>query len=260
MLNAAQISKDTDLVLVHGWGMNAAVWGTFADGLAGWFRLSLLELPGHGAHPFERAATSLEDWAEVCLDAAPASAIWLGWSLGAMVAIQAALIATQRIDRLILVGGTPRFVRGPDWSCAMAQETLGQFRDNLGGDSHATLARFLALQVRGAQGAAETLRALRRRLAAAASPQPEALEVGLDLLQWTDLRARLGELTCPSLWLLGERDTLVPSALAERLPEYISGGRIRSIPGAGHAPFLSHPEAVFDEIWDFLGGRQADRA
>ena len=260
MLSAGQISKDTDLVLVHGWGMNAAVWGAFADGLAGRFRLSLLELPGHGARPFEPVETALEDWAEVCLGAAPASAIWLGWSLGAMVAIQAALIAPHQVERLILVGGTPRFLRGPDWPCAMAQETLGQFRDNLGGDPRATLSRFLALQVRGAQGAAETLRALRRRLAAATSPRPEALEVGLDLLQRTDLRARLGELTCPSLWLLGERDTLVPSGLAERLPEYLSGARIRSIPGAGHASFLSHPEAVFDEIWDFLGRRQADRA
>ena len=38
-----------DLVLLHGWGMNAAVWGGFATELAPHFRLHCVDLPGHGA-------------------------------------------------------------------------------------------------------------------------------------------------------------------------------------------------------------------
>ena len=40
-----------DLVLLHGWGMNAAVWGEVATALAQHFRLHCVDLPGHGASP-----------------------------------------------------------------------------------------------------------------------------------------------------------------------------------------------------------------
>ena len=36
------------LVLVHGWGMNAAAWGDFATGLAARYPVHRVELPGHG--------------------------------------------------------------------------------------------------------------------------------------------------------------------------------------------------------------------
>jgi pimeloyl-[acyl-carrier protein] methyl ester esterase len=252
-LSTGHEGRGRDLVLVHGWGMNGAVWGDLAEGLSERFRLRVLELPGHGHAPYDPAATSLAAWARICLEVAPTAAIWLGWSLGALVALQAALSAPQRVERLVLLGGTPRFVQGPDWPCAMARETLGQFRENLAEDSRATLQRFLGLQVRGTEGAAEALRLLRRRLAATPPPRAQALDTGLDLLEGTDLRERLGELDCPSLWLLGERDTLVPLSLGERLPRYLRRGEVRSIAGAGHAPFLSHPAAVRAAIVDFVG-------
>ena len=37
-----------DLVLVHGWGMNSAVWEPIVPGLSERFRLTIIELPGHG--------------------------------------------------------------------------------------------------------------------------------------------------------------------------------------------------------------------
>ena len=41
-----------DLVLVHGWGMNAGVWSLLLPALQERFRVTVLELPGHGASPF----------------------------------------------------------------------------------------------------------------------------------------------------------------------------------------------------------------
>jgi len=120
-------------------------------------------------------------------------------------------------------------------------------------DTAATLERFLGLQVRGSDDARATLRRLRAELSQRPVPDPEALRAGLDLLRDDDLRGPLPDISVPTLWLFGERDTLVPAALAERLALLMPQARVRMIAGAGHAPFLSHAEAVVAEIDSFLG-------
>jgi len=246
------------LVLLHGWGMNAAVWAGLPAALtttlaAGW-PIAPIELPGHGASPFPPAAVDLDAWADACLALAPPRAVWLGWSLGGLVALAAALRAPQRVAGLILMTATPRFVRAPDWPAAMAGETLDQFHSGLLAEPAATLDRFLALQVRGSEAARETLRTLRRDLAARPTPDPRALALGLDLLRDGDLRLRLAELSCPSLWLFGSHDTLVPAAVGPAIAGLLPAARVQVIRGAAHAPFLSHPGETTALIGDFLAG------
>jgi pimeloyl-[acyl-carrier protein] methyl ester esterase len=242
------------LVLLHGWGMNAAVWEGLPAAVTADRRPAPIELPGHGTVPLTGAEPDLEGWAAACLQAAPERAVWLGWSLGGLVALQVALQAPERVCGLVLVTATPRFVRAPDWPWAMPPETLAQFHDGLLAEPAATLERFLALQVRGSEAARETLRALRREIALRPPPESAALANGLSILQESDLRARLPELRCPTLWLFGQRDTLVPAGVAEGIGALLPQARVRVIPGAGHAPFLSHPGEAAAEITGFVAG------
>ena len=241
-----------NLVLLHGWGMNAAVWEALPTGITAGRRLCRIELPGHGASPFELRHDSREAWADACLDVAPQRAVWLGWSLGGLVALEAALRAPERVAALILVTATPRFVIAPDWPDAMAAGTLAQFHDALLADPAGTLDRFLALQVRGSDAARDCLRTLRREIAQRPAPSPAALETGLDLLRDGDLRARLSGLSCPNLWLFGQRDALVPAAASELIAGLLPGAAQRVVAGSAHAPFLSHPEVTGAEIENFL--------
>jgi pimeloyl-[acyl-carrier protein] methyl ester esterase len=149
---------------------------------------------------------------------------------------------------VVLVATTPRFVQAPDWPCAMRVKTFEQFAAALHGDPGATLSRFLALQVKGAEHARETLRLLRTESGLRPPASGDGLAQGLDLLLKNDLRDQLKGLECPSHWLFGARDTLVPGGIRERLPAYLPGAAIEQIPGAGHAPFLSHPYASLDAL------------
>jgi pimeloyl-[acyl-carrier protein] methyl ester esterase len=233
--------------------MNAAVWEGLPAAICG-VAPTLIELPGHGSCPLENTATDLDTWADACLMAAPERAVWLGWSLGGLVALAAALRAPRRVAGLILMTATPRFVQAPGWPAAMTEKTLSQFHDGLLADPAGTLDRFLALQVRGSAAARETLRTLRRELAARPAPDPLALALGLDLLRDGDLRLGLAELTCPSLWLFGSHDTLVPAAAAPAVAALLPGARVEVIRGAAHAPFLSHPQETGALIGGFLAG------
>ncbi|NBC47671.1 MAG: alpha/beta fold hydrolase [Gammaproteobacteria bacterium] len=279
----------TDLVLLHGWGMSNGVWDALPSALGSRYRLHPIELPGHGGAGFQPNWHDLPDWADAVLAQAPERAIWLGWSLGGLVALQAALQADAltrerqpengpghhglghnraghrpgrkpghnpgRIGALILVAATPRFVQSADWRAAMPEATFEQFHGGLIDDPAKTLQRFLALQVRGSDDEREALRRLRAGIAERPSPRSDALRTGLDLLRETDLRNRLADIQLPTLWLFGERDTLVPPAVAERIALLMPGAQCRTIPGAGHAPLLSHGAEAAAAITAFLNGR-----
>ena len=246
-----QVGAGPPLVLVHGWAMNAAAWGELAELFSASYTVHVVELPGHGHSPWCGAAT-LTDWAAQVRAVVPVGAVWIGWSLGAAVSLEAAQQAPANVTALILVNGTPRFVQDANWPNAMASDVLDQFAALLGDDPRTTVERFLALQVRGADDAMATLRRLKTAMRSRPPPHREALSVGLDLLRHTDLRPRLKQCTLPALWLLGDRDTLVPANMAWDLAEWMPAAQMEVITGSGHAPFLSHLPQLMQRAERFL--------
>jgi pimeloyl-[acyl-carrier protein] methyl ester esterase len=240
-----------DLVLVHGWGLNGGIWDTLAPLLEHGFRVTRVDLPGHGRSVWQRDE-GLDGLARAVLECVPERAAWLGWSLGGLVAARAALAAPARIERLLLVAATPSFVSRPGWPAAMAPGLFEAFARDLERDYLRTLQRFLALQVRGSTAAETVLRELRARLLQHGQPAPEALVAGLEILRATDLRARFADIACPVLLLMGARDTLVPAAASRQAADLLPDARVELIDGAGHAPFLACPALMAGIIKDFL--------
>ncbi len=251
-LNTITVGQGRDLVLVHGWGMNGGVWEPLATSLAPDFRVTVIELPGHGDSDYETSLNSLDDWSYSLLNAAPEQAVWLGWSLGGQLAMNAALLAPERISALILMASTPRFVQGEDWPHALSADTFLQFREQLLADPAATLRRFLAIQVRGAEHERETLKQLKQAMRHRREPKVEALEDGLQLLLETDLRSSMVDLQPPSLWALGGRDTMVLEGLVDELPKLLPQAEIQLLDKAAHTPFLSHPDLCGKLLREFL--------
>ena len=250
-LFAKSSGSGTELVLLHGWGMNGDVWDTVAAPLAEGGRVTTLDLPGHG-----RSGT-LDDYclpaqAAHIADSLPPRSVLIGWSLGGLIAQQLALDFPRRIEALVLVASSPRFVCGDDWPEAMQAGILESFATELKTDYARTINRFLAIQALGGEHARDELRLLRERVFRHGEPRPAALAGGLDILMRADLRARLPALRCPVLLVSGERDTLFPLAAARRTRALLHDARLEVIAGAGHAPFLSHPGAFLETLQAFL--------
>lgn len=240
------------LVMLHGWGLHAGVWTELAAHLAQRFRVYNIDLPGHGRSPALASHVTLETYAEAVLASVPTPARWLGWSLGGLVALAAALDRPDQVERLVLVSSTPRFVQAPDWGNAMPQEDFSRFAAGLQADPRSTLLRFLSLQVGTGERERDVLRHLRRVAFAHGEPAAPALAAGLNILEHTDLRSRLPEIRVPALVVHGSQDSLVPPAASEWLAARMPRAGYLCLDGAGHAPFLSRPLEFEAAVGGFL--------
>ncbi len=256
-------SGAADMVLLHGWGMTPAVWAP-VQSLLGGRRSSALALPGHaGAAPAPTAEVAA--WSDRLATQLPPAATVVGWSLGAMLALDLARRHPERVARLVLIGGTARFVAddasAPSAWPGLAPATVAAFCAGFARDPHATLKRFLALQClgeadrRGVQtqlGAALTpLDAPEQRegdsspFAAASADEAPATSVraaladGLTLLACADLRASLPRIEQPCLLIHGEHDALMPVAAAKAMTLAVPNSRLEILHGSGHALPLS---------------------
>lgn len=253
-LHAETFGAGRDLVLIHGWGMNSAVWSSLIEPLSKQYRLTLIEMPGHGHSEYDPACIDLDQWLDAVIEPAPEQAIWIGWSLGSMLAQRAAALFPERVQGLVSIAGTPRFVQADDWPHAMQQDTLRGFAADLRQDHSQTLDRFLFLQAHGDNEVRKLLRPLRQGISSRPEPDDKALEVGLDLLLNVDLRADLPKLKCPTLWLLGRRDSLVPVAVSEDLQTLLPEAQIHIFKHAAHLPMLSDQTGCLELLDDFIGG------
>ncbi len=241
---------DRDLVLLHGWGLNAEVWRYIAARLAPHFRLHLVDLPGYGRSQ-DFGPMSLEEMADIVLAAAPEKAAWLGWSLGGLVASQIALVAPDRVDALITVASSPCFAAQDEWP-GIRPEVLHGFEHQLSEDFQRTVERFLALQTLGSESARQDARMLKAVVLDQPMPAVEVLNGGLEILRQVDLRQPMRQLTMPFLRIYGALDGLVPRRVAGLLDIIWPDSSSRVMEKAAHAPFVSHPDAFCEEIMRFL--------
>lgn len=259
-LHVSTFGQGPRLVLLHGWALNSHVWDDVVPRLASEFTLECIDLPGHGGSPMQPQVHDLDSLAETVAPHLGAQCHLLGWSLGGLVALRLALKHPARLEKLVLVSSTPRFIAGPDWPSAMQPAVLEHFAARLREDYTATVREFLALQVRGDERAHEALRILRRRVLVAGEPDSAALRIGLKILRDADLRAELPGVRTPTLVIAGERDALVPAATSATLAMGMPQARAHVIERAAHAPFLSHLDEFCIEVRHFLARAQLGAA
>lgn len=245
MVDCGKSLAGQPVVWLHGWGMSPAIWRAVPEFKR--FYSYALALPGHGGEVTVQANDSAWDealgsditrWATWLLARAPERAVWVGWSLGGLLALEVARLAPQRVAGLGLLASSPCFTVREGWPCAMSAKTFAQFEAGLAQDHAATLRRFLALQTLGAEDARAVRALLDAAALDAASADVRALQAGLEILRQADLRQALAELQVPLAVMLGGMDRIVPPCMAEVYREAQSGAKIVTRARAGHAPFL----------------------
>lgn len=241
---------DRDLVLLHGWGLNAEVWRCILPRLSTQFRVHLVDLPGYGRSQ-EFGALTLVQMSDLVIRQAPEKAIWLGWSMGGLVASDIALRYPERVSSLITVSSSPCFTAREGWP-GIKNEVLSGFQHQLSEDFKRTVERFLALQTLGTESARQDARILKDVVLTQPMPSVEVLNGGLDILRTEDLREQIADLSMPLLRIYGYLDGLVPRKVAALLDKSCPRSKSVVIQKSAHAPFVSHP-AEFCEVVETWG-------
>ena len=253
------INSSRQILFLHGWGMNSGVWTPAAQYLQEHFpdsHIIAVDLPGYGQSrncdqqvpDGHYNSVSLAQCLAFLLEGKDTTLI--GWSMGGLVALETARQFPQTVSRLILVSSSPRFVQGDDWPYAVKASVFEEFYQYLEEDHRATLKRFLAIQAMGSDTARKDIKTLQQQLEQRGEPDPSALKEGLNMLLKEDKRALLSEIKdIPIDLICGERDTLVNIKAQQQLAQQ-SNIKLHAVAGAGHAPFISHP----DEFMTLLRG------
>jgi pimeloyl-ACP methyl ester carboxylesterase len=248
------------LVLVHGLGGTIENWRALAPALAVRHRVLVPDLPGHGRSVPLPEAPDLDALAEAVLDLVDAEeirdAVWVGHSLGGVVALRAAALRPPVVRGVVLaaaagIGSTSRAAHATLTVLGVARPArlIAPFRHSW---ARSRLGRRVVF---GWWGAADPA-ALEPQLAEAFLVGPahhtDTRQASRALLA-SDPRTELDRVTCPCLCLWGASDHWVR---LEDAMEYARRLRapLRAIAGCGHLLIGERPDACLAAIEQFVAG------
>jgi pimeloyl-ACP methyl ester carboxylesterase len=246
-----EIGAGPPVVLGHSFLCSGTMWRGQVPVLAGKFRVLNLDFRGHGRSGEVKRAFSLYDAVSdvvAVLDRLGIErAVWCGLSIGAMVALRAALVCPRRVTALVLLD--------TDAGVETAMRKLKYYAMGLGARV-AGLGPFASAITRLMFGATTRrqnpalVNEWKRELSA--PHVPSLLRTLEALMQRDSLLPRLHQIGVPALVVVGEEDRSLPPRLSRRIHNLLPDSRLVQIPAAGHLSALEQPAPVTQAMLDFL--------
>jgi 2-succinyl-6-hydroxy-2,4-cyclohexadiene-1-carboxylate synthase len=240
-------------VLLHGFTQSARSWRPHEGALAADHELLMPDLPGHGESP--AATGGIDDAAELVARSCGAGT-YVGYSLGARVALHLALARPELVERLVLVGATAGIEdlyereERKEADDILARELEGSGDEGLAGFLDKWLDGPLFSHLTDEQADREA------RLVNSASGLASALRhlgTGTQLPVWEEV----GNLEMPVLVVAGENDVKFVDA-GQRLASAVGRNAIFVLaPSCGHAVPFEQPEAFTALVRGFVAGETA---
>jgi len=240
------------LVLGHSLACSVRMWDPQVAALRDRYRILAYDTRGHGASEAPAGPYSLEMLADdlffLCKELKIKTAHYCGLSMGGMIGQTFALKYPGVFRTLILADTTSRYPQdaAPVWAErirtveARGMEPLAQ----------PTLERWFTEAFRKTNPA--VVDGIRKLILAT----PAAGYVGCShAIPKINLTARLKEIKCPILVIVGEQDPGTPVAMAKEIHENAPGSQLVVIPQAAHLANLEQPAAFTRAMEQFLAGK-----
>lgn len=243
--------RGTPLLLIHGVGVQAAVWRPQIQALSNRFDVIAPDLLGHGGSSLPPDRPELRDYAAAILGLLDGlgleHVVVVGHSMGALVALELALNAPDRVIGVVAMNSV--FCRSPEQSAAIGRRVSELSAGS--GPIHwgSTMARWFGAPVPDelASVAAFTARLL-------AANDRTGYERTYALFARADSAhcERLASLAVPALFLTAEGDTNSTPAMSRRMAELAPRSEVMVIPGHRHMMSLTAADAVSRILSDFV--------
>ncbi|HJM83316.1 MAG TPA: alpha/beta hydrolase [Nitrospinota bacterium] len=251
------------LLMIHGWGHSKSVFKLLRAELPNLYRAYAFDLPGHGdamscrgPYTYDRYVKDIQRFTANELSD---GFHLLGWSMGGSIAAKYLLDGLKPSPRsLILICAPARFAEegGTGLGYGQSRVALKKMRRSISSNSNEALREFIyTLFDAGEIIDGQQTKQIESLLVADPFPPPtDVLMQTLDELEKIDLTSQnFTDNNCPVLLIHGALDKICPTGgqkLWDALFPRIS--RV-TLPGCGHAPHLTRPRELAQEISQFLG-------
>jgi pimeloyl-ACP methyl ester carboxylesterase len=231
--------SESVIVLLHGAGMDHTFWAYNTRYFLGKGRSVIaLDFPGHGnsTGQFLETISEMADWVNLCLNMFHAESIALaGHSMGALVALELAGRAQQRVSRLALLGaGFPMTVSSPLLDAARSDSQAA--RDMVVLFGHGSRAYLGGNTVAGMNIMEGALRLLQRS-------NPGALYNDLNACnEYSNGLEAAKKVSASTTLICGEQDKMTPVSATAGILGQIDDVTRSVIPFAGHMMVSESPE------------------
>lgn len=232
------------LLMIHGMSAHHLHWGTaFPAALERDFDCIAFDHRNTGLSPSDDEPFTLETLARDALGLLDELGIErthvIGISMGGMVAQHLALLAPERVRRLVLgctyAGGEGQSLAPPETVATLSEA----FRC---GDSERALRIGWELTVSEAHAADAANYAAWQPIVATRPVPVAVIRRQLQAIEAHDLGARLGDIAAPTLVIHGTEDRMLPFANGVAIAERIPGARLEALDGVGHMFWVEQPQ------------------
>ncbi|UOQ68503.1 alpha/beta hydrolase [Hymenobacter volaticus] len=245
------------MVFVHGFGCDQRMWRRVAPAFESNYQVVLLDLLGAGqsdlaAYDVERYSSltaHAEDVLAVLRELDLREVILVGHSVGATIALLAAVEEPRRFRQLVLVAPSPRFINDVGYTGGFErtdiEELLAAMNDNYLGWSSA-----ITPVIMGHPDRPELAAELNNSFC---NTDPTIARHFARLTFLSDNRADLPLVRTPSLILQCADDALAPLTVGTYMHQQMPDSELIVIDTSGHCPHLTAPEATISAVSRFIG-------
>lgn len=248
------IGAGEPVLLIHGFTNHGLGWAPQLAALVSHgFRILLPDLPGHGRSYAVEQATGVDELARSMIALLDhlgiARAHVCGLSLGGMVAQELALMAPERVNRLVIACST---ARANDPATIAAAHRWIEVLESPDGPLHRLAESWPFLTTEAFRKTATARAVYDGWQSTLRTVSGTALAHIARALAAFDAYERLGAVAAPTLVIGGGADKLFPPARAYELVSAIPGARLALLQEAGHLANLDSPDQFNSALLAFL--------
>jgi len=200
-------------------------------------------LPGRRQSDWASDTKTIHDIADQLLADLPKQAIYIGWSIGGMISMSIAARFPERVERLIGVATTPKFIAVDDWPTGVKSGFRMPFEDGINKMGFEPFFKqYCEAEFDYPETRSSAHQAFIDLIDQTGNVDLDILYQGIDISDTTDLREEFKALRCPIDLILGGKDDSIPTSIHSVIETLNPRVNLHIIPDAHHMLPWTHQD------------------
>ena len=247
---------NTTLLFCNGFGCNQHIWRYLTGPLATQYKLVLFDYAGVGEselsayipQKYSTMAGYAQDVVEICQELGLQQVVLVGHSVGATIAMLAAIQAPRYFSRVIMIAPSPCYLNKQDYYGGTAPEDMVQLLELMDADYDTWASLFAGLLA----GPDRPVSLGEELIGYFCTMDTQIARQFAHVAFLADNRAELARLQLPALLLQCSQDAVAPEEVGHYMATHLPQAKLVQLQATGHCPHLSAPLETLNAMKSFL--------